>query len=155
MERIVFNELYDYCSNNDLLTWRNSGFKVMDSTVNQLINIVHNIYCLLDNNHDVLMIFLDVAKAFDKVFHKGLLHKLECMGIDGFLLKWFGSYLKGRFQRVVLNGQSSEWREINSGVPQGSILGPLLFLIFVNDLVDDLACDAFLFADDTSLLKHL
>ena len=124
-------------------------------TVNQLINIVHKIYCSLDNDHDVLIIFLDVAKAFDKVFHKGPLHKLECLGIDGFLLKWFENYLKGRFHRVVLNGQSSEWREINSGVPQGSILGPLLFLIFVNDLVDDLSCDPFLFADDTSLFKTL
>jgi hypothetical protein len=76
MERIVYNELYEYCSEHGLLTWRNSGFKRRDSTVNQLIYIIHRIYASMEDNNDVLMIFLDVAKAFDKVYHRGLLHKL-------------------------------------------------------------------------------
>ena len=147
--------MYDYCSSNDLLTWRNSGFKYLDSTVNQLLYIVHKIYASLELNHDVLMVFLDVAKAFDKVYHRGLLHKLHSLGIDGNLLNWFESYLHGRYQRVVINGRNSEWKPITAGVPQGSILGPLLFLIFVNDIVDDLECDPFLFADDTSLFQCL
>ena len=155
MERIVYNELYEYCTENNLLTWRNSGFKAMDSTVNQLINIVHKIYSTLADNNDVLMIFLDVAKAFDKVYHRGLLHKLEALGVSNNLLKWFESYLLGRYQRVVISGRTSEWREITAGVSQGSILGPLLFLIFINDIVDDLGCDPFLYADDTSLFHVL
>jgi hypothetical protein len=99
------------------------------------------------------MVFLDVSKAFDKVDHDGLLHKLESIGISGPLLKWFKSYLSGRRQRVVINGQSSSWEYVNAGVPQGSILGPILFLIYTNDLVDCLLSEPFLFADDTSLLE--
>jgi hypothetical protein len=155
MERIVYNELYDYCMANNLLTWRNSGFKRKDSTINQLIHIVNKIYASLSVGDDVLMVFLDVAKAFDKVYHRGLIHKLEQFGINDNLLKWFESYLSGRYQRVVVNGCSSEWILVTAGVPQGSILGPLLFLIFVNDIVDDISCDPYLFADDTSLFCPL
>ena len=102
-----------------------------------------------------MLVFLDVSKAFDKVYHTGLLHKLESFGISGCLLAWFKSYLSKRFQRVVLNGKHSDWKETNAGVPQGSILGPLLFLIFINDIVDDLNSEPFLYADDTSLMKPL
>ena len=90
--------------------------------------------------------------AFDKVWHKGLLFKLNQMGITGNALKWIESYLSDRFQRVVVNGCSSQWLYTNSGVPQGSILGPLFFLVYINDLVLNLECDVHLFADDTSLL---
>ena len=83
------------------------------------------------------------------------MHKLQTIGIGGNLLDWFTSYLSERYQRVVLNGVHSDWCMINAGVPQGSILGPLLFLIFMNDIVDDLTCDPFLYADDTSILKSL
>ena len=99
------------------------------------------------------MVFLDISKAFDRVWHEGLLHKLRCFGIGGSLFDWLASYLKNRKQRVVINGQYSEWTPTYSGVPQGSILGPLLFLVFINDIVDDLECEPFLFADDTSLLE--
>lgn len=155
MERIVFNELYEYCENHDLLTWRNAGFKKNESTVNQLLYLVNQIYNSLGNGSDVLIIFLDVSKAFDKVYHQGLLLKLESFGISDYLLSWLRNYLSGRQQRVVLNGQNSDWRPTNAGVPQGSILGPLLFLIFINDITDGLKCDPFLYADDTSLLKTL
>ena len=155
MERIVFNELYEYCMAHNLLTWRNSGFKKNESTANQLLLIVHNIYKCLADGDDVLLVFLDISKAFDKVYHDGLLHKLKTFGISGCLLRWFESYLSCRIQWVVLNGQHYEWREINAGVPQGSILGPLLFLIFIDDIVDDLNSDPFLYADDTSLFKPI
>ena len=95
------------------------------------------------------IVFLDVSKAFDKVWHKGILFE---MGITGNALKWIESYLSDRFQRVVVNGCSSQWLYTNSGVPQGSILGPLFFLVYINDLVLNLECDSHLFADDTSLL---
>jgi hypothetical protein len=151
MERIVFNEIYEYCQVHELLTWRNSGFKKHESTVNQLLFLVNAIYTSLGDGEDVLLVFLDVSKAFDQVYHQGLLHKLETFGINGCLLEWLSSYLAGRQQRVVVNGQESDWRHVNAGVPQGSILGPLLFLIFMNDIVDDLTCELFLYADYTSL----
>ena len=98
------------------------------------------------------MVFLDVSKAFDKVWHKGLLFKLKRFIITGILLSWFSSYLVNRIQRVVLDGKASQWERLHAGVPKGSVLGPLLFLIFTNDLVDTLETDRHLFADDTSLL---
>ena len=97
--------------------------------------------------------FLDISKAFDKVWHEGLLFKLECIGISGNLLSLLKSFLSNRFQRVVLNGQCSSWSSVLAGVPQGSILGPLLFLIYTNDLPENLQSTVKLFADDTSLFS--
>ena len=96
------------------------------------------------------MVFLDVSKAFDKVWHNGLIFKLKRFGITGILLSWF--FLENRIQRVVLNGKASQWERLHADVPQGSVLGPFLFLIIINDLVDTLETDPHLFADDTSLL---
>ena len=87
---------------------------------------------------EVRAIFCDISKAFDRVWHKGLLIKLESVGISGRLLRWFCDYLENRKQRVVLPGASSKWATITVGVPQGSILVPLLFLIYINDIVIDI-----------------
>ena len=100
-------------------------------------------------------VFLDISKAFDKVWHSGLLFKLKAYGIEGQLLALLKDYLHGRQQRLVLNGQTSDWRKINSGVPQGSVLGPLLFLIFINDLPDGITSLCNIFADDTSLFSKV
>ena len=94
---------------------------------------------------------MDISKAFDKVWHDGLIFKLESYGITGPLLGLINWYLADRYQRVVLNGKCSKWSPIRAGVPQGSVLGPLLFLVYINDLVDNITSDAKLFADDTSL----
>ena len=95
--------------------------------------------------------YLDVSKSFDRVWHDGLIYKLKRCGVSGEFLSLNRSFLKDRKQRTVLNGQSSSWGDISAGVPQGSILEPLFFLVFINDLNANLKCNAKLFADDTSL----
>ena len=99
------------------------------------------------------MVFGDISKAFDRVWHKGLLFKLKRIGIDGALLRWFESYLSHRTQRVVLQGCSSDWRNIGAVVPQGSVLGPIMVLVYINDMKDDLQSCLSLFADDN--LMHI
>ena len=96
---------------------------------------------------------MGISKAFHKVWHEGLLYKLESLGVSGKLVNLFRSFLNNRHQRVVHNGQLSDWAPILAGVPQGSILGPLLFLIYINDFSDNLNWLIKLFADDTSLFS--
>ena len=94
---------------------------------------------------------MDISKAFDKVWHQGLIFKLKQNGVSGTLLKLFGDYLSNRKQRVVLNGSLAEYNDIKSGVPQGSVLGPLLFLIYINDIEVNIKSQIRFFADDTML----
>ena len=101
---------------------------------------------------EVRSIFLDISKAFDKVWHKGFLFKLLQNGMFGNLLDLLSSFLSDRKQKVLLNGQTSEWQNVNASVPQGSILEPLSFFIYINDLSGDLSSRAKLFANDTHLL---
>ena len=145
--------MYDYFIANKFLTPCQSGFIKGDSCVNQLVAITHEIHSNLDANPsvDTIGVFLDMSKAFDKVWHKGLICKLKSYGVQSKLLSLLNDYLSHRKQRVILNGVTSSWKPIMSGVPQGSILGPLLFLIFINDLPDNLICNPKLFADDVSL----
>ena len=98
-------------------------------------------------------VFLDISKAFDKAWHKAIIFKLKQNGISGKLLSVLSDFLKDRKQRVTLNRQVSSWTGVNTEVPQGSILGPLLFLVYINDLADGLASNAKLFADDASLFS--
>ena len=102
---------------------------------------------------DVRGVFLDIPKPFDKVCHKGLLFKLKSYGVEGEVLSLLKCYRSNREQRIVLNDQTSDWRKINSGVPQASVLGPLLFLIYINDLPDGITSICKIFADDTSLFS--
>jgi hypothetical protein len=150
-ERLIFKHVFNFLRETEFFTPFQSGFLPNDSTVNQL-TFLYNTFCkALDDGLEVRTVFFDISKAFDKVWHKGLLVKLNHAGISGNLLCWFSNYLSNRRQRVVLPGATSEWSFTNAGVPQGSILGPLLFLIFINDIVVDIGSSICLFADDTSL----
>ena len=145
MERLIYKHIYNYLIDNNLITSHQSGFTPGDSAVNQLLYITN------DFGREVRVVFCDISKAFDRVWHKGLLRKLESISIRGSLLSWVKNYLSERKQRVVINNSTSSWRDINVGVPQGSILGPLLFIVFINDILTDINSTIKLFADDTSL----
>ena len=134
---------------------KQSGFRPGDSTVNQLLSITHEIYKAFDSNPplDVRSVYLDISNAFDRVWHDGLIFKLRKCGIDGKLLDVIVSFLNDRQQRTIINGESSSWKNIVAGVPQGSILGPLFFLVYINDLPDGLKSNVRIFADDTSLFS--
>ena len=131
LDNIVFKRLYEYLTENRLLTENNSGFKKKDSTTNQLLKIDHQIYQDINDGKDTCMVFLDVSKAFDKVWHKGLFFKLRKMGkrCTCNLLIWLKYYMSGRHQKVVLNGVESNVCYLEAGVPQGSYLGTSFVLI--------------------------
>ena len=152
-ERLLYDSMFKFFTENNLISLNQSGFKPGDSCVNQLLSITHQIFKSLDNGHEVRSVFLDMYKAFDKVWHKGLIFKLWQNGISGNLLSTLTDFLTLRKQRVVLNGQLSSWSNIESGVPQRSILGSLLFLIYINDLSEGLTTNAKLFADDVWLFS--
>ena len=132
LERAVFHNLYTYLQ--PLLSHKQSGFLLKHSTVTQLLDICQTVAGALDNHKEILFLFFYISKAFDRVWHKGMLHKLQQYGIKGNVLHWIKNYLTDRHQKVVLNGILSSVLKIKSGVPQGSVLGPLLFLVFINYL---------------------
>ena len=154
-EKIIFNNLYSYLNTNNLITKNQSGFRPGDSTTNQLLYLVNEIHQAFEDQKflEVRAVFLDISKAFDKVWHDGLIFKLKQNGVSGSLLMFFQNYLNNRKQRVVLNGSYSSYKTVESGVPQGSVLGPLLFLIYINDLERDVKSNIKFFADDTMLFS--
>jgi hypothetical protein len=154
-EKVVFVRLYNFLDNKGYFYRFQSGFRSGDSTVMQLSYIVDKIYKALEKGREVRAVFLDISKAFDRVWHRGLLAKLKSLGVNGPMLIWFESYLSDRKQRVVIDGECSDWQNIQAGVPQGSVLGPLLFLIYINDIVNNISTECFLFADDSLLLDEV
>ena len=137
-----------------LLCPNQSGFRPSDSCEYQLFSILHEIYKSFDCNtpKDVRGIFLDLSKAFDRVWHDGLIYKINCIGITGNSLNLIESFLSNRFQRVVLNGQLSSWTPVYAAA-QGSILGPLFFLIYIYDLSKDISSAVKLFVNDVRFLR--
>ena len=147
-ERVVYNKLYKFVS--PFLTDQQSGFRRKDGTNLQLIRLVQQWSKALDDSKYVGTVFFDLRKAFDRVWHKGLLVKLEAAGVQGPALSWFASYLSNRQQRTRVTNVVSSPSGLSSGVPQGAILSPLLFIIYVNDIVHATGASVNLFADDTS-----
>jgi hypothetical protein len=150
MERVVYKHIYNHLQSLKLIYEFQFGFLPKHSTVHQLLEMFNSILNSLERKEMSCFVFCDFSKAFDKVWHRGLLHKLKAYGINGNLFDWFHSYLNEREQRVVIKDASSSFTTILVGVPQGSVLGPLLFIIYINDIADKLASLTRLFADDTS-----
>ena len=155
MEKCVQIHVFDYLKSYNLLTSNQSGFIPGDSTVMQLL-VMYDDFCkAIDNKVTSQSVFFDISKAFDRVWHRGLIYKLQCIGVRGTLLKWFTDYISQRKQAVVIKGKMSSYRSITAGVPQGSVLGPILFLVYINDIVKNIECIVKLFADDTSMYLAL
>ena len=126
-ERLLYNEMLNFFLENDLISPKQSGFRPGDSCINQLLSINHEILSAFDIGLEVRGLFLDVSKAFDKVWHAGLIYKLRQNGICGDLINILNDFLTNRKQRVALNGHCSSWVDIRAGVPQGSLLGLFYF----------------------------
>ena len=155
-ERIVFNQLYDYMLKNGVFYASQHGFRKIDSTELASVELVVWIRVDIDKRRIPLSVFLDLSKAFDTLDHSVLLRKLNFYGISGIPLQWFSSYLTNRQQFVDFDGTFSNVTISNTGVPQGSILGPLLFIIHMNDIHEASEnFHAILYADDTSLFSWL
>jgi hypothetical protein len=155
METVLRDHLVQHLEKHKLVRGNQHGFRSGHSCLTNLLVFMDSVTSILDSNNSADAIYLDMAKAFDKVPHMRLLLKLRAHGVDGKLYNWIEAWLTDRYQRVMINGVASSWQPILSGVPQGSVLGPLLFLIFINDLGTDLACRLLMFADDTKLFARI
>ena len=154
LEKLMFNRLYKFLEDQNCIYNLQFGFRRKHSTIHALIGITEEIRKALDNNKFACGIFIDLQKAFDTVHHPTLITKLNHYGIRGKGNDWFKSYLSNRTQYVSIQGVDSGTEEIIFGVPQGSVLGPLLFLIYINDLHNAIKCSTvYHFADDTNLLN--
>ena len=149
----LYNEIFSLFIENDLISQNKSDFEPVDTCTNQLLSITLEIFKSFDDGWEVRGVFLDISKTFDKVWHEGLLLKLRLKRISGNLLKFMEDFLEIRYHRIVLNWQVSKWAAVKAGVPQGSIYGLLLFLIYNNNLSNELSSNPRLYADDTFLFS--
>ena len=161
-EKLVNNRIVNHLEKCGFFSDFQYGFRSCQSTADFLTVVSDSIARAFNWSGANQAVTLNISKAFDGVWHAGLLHKLKSYGISGQILGLISSFLNNRRLRVVLDGKSLQEYPVNAGVPQGSILGPTLFLIYINDLPDDVICDVTIYADDTtfysvridSILRH-
>ena len=153
LETIIRSRIVQYLEQNNLLSPSQHGFISKRSCLSNLLVALEAITKAIDEGNVVDMIYFDYQKAFDTVPHHRLKVRLKALGFKGNMLKWIESFLHQRRQRVTINGVKSDWGSVTSGVPQGSVLGPILFILFVNSISEEVEGDILLFADDTKLYK--
>jgi len=154
-ETIVRDQVVEFLEVNKLIRDSQHGFRKGSSCLTNTLLFLDKVLHSVNEGHDVDVVFLDLAKAFDKVPPKRLLEKLKKHGISGNILNVIEDRLKNRRQRVCIKGRWSGWIRVWSGVPQGSLLGPVLFLVFINDLDQVIASNILKFADDTMIFKDV
>ena len=151
LEKLVRKHIMQHLVDNDLISQHQHGFVPGRSCTTQLLEALDSWTEIVDSGGGVDVIYMDYQKAFDSVPHRRLLMKLQSLGVDGYVLRWVQDFLSNRKQRVIINGSSSQEANVTSGIPQGSVLGPLLFVAYINDLPRGLQSTAKIFADDTKL----
>ena len=152
MESLVKEVMSQHLETHNLINSNQHGFVKHKSCVTNLLEALDMISEVIHRGFSIDLIFLDFAKAFDMVSHDGLLHKLKFYGFSNNIINWISAFLKGRKQKVVLGDVESDWKDVLSGVPQGSVLGPLLFIVYINDMPTLLTHVCKLFADDSKLI---
>ena len=155
LEHVVCRHLMNHLESNNILTNLNHGFRSGFSCETQLLTTMNDLFLAYDQSKQVDIAILDFSKAFDTVPHKKLLHKLNSYGITGQVHTWLSNFLMNRTMRVVLEGETSEEVKVESGVPQGTVLGPILFLCHINDLPLSVSSQVRLFADDCLLYRTI
>ena len=155
MEHIILSHITKHIAKNNIIVNEQHGFGNKLSTITQLIDTTTDWANTLKNKGQTDIIFLDFSKAFDKISHRFLLSKLHYYGIGNHTLSWTGAFLSNRTQTTVANGVHSSYVEVTSGVPQGSVLGPMLFLLYINDINNAITSQITLFADDSVLYRNI